>query len=56
MVNLHRLTQITLLLLISLSEPAAAQTLLRGATPGALTGADKFFDLWLIQELKSEAH
>jgi len=38
MANLHLLTKVVLLL-ISLSAPAAAQTLLRVATPGALTGA-----------------
>ena len=39
MANPRLLTQLALLLLMSLSQPAAAQTLLRVATPGALTGA-----------------
>jgi len=39
MANLHQLTKLALLFLISMSQPAAAQTLLRVATPGALTGA-----------------
>jgi NitT/TauT family transport system substrate-binding protein len=39
MLPFHRLAKIALLLLITVSQPAAAQTLLRVATPGALTGA-----------------
>jgi NitT/TauT family transport system substrate-binding protein len=39
MTHLRLLSEVALLLLISLSQPAAAQTLLRVATPGALTGA-----------------
>ncbi len=44
-------------LLARTGQIAAAQTLLRVATPGAFTGAIppyKFFDLSLIQELKAE--
>ena len=39
MTHLRLLTEVALLILLSLSQPAAAQTLLRVATPGALTGA-----------------
>jgi ABC-type nitrate/sulfonate/bicarbonate transport system substrate-binding protein len=39
MTHLRLLTKVALLILLSLSQPAAAQTLLRVATPGALTGA-----------------
>ncbi len=39
MTHLRLLTKLALLILLSLSQPAAAQTLLRVATPGALTGA-----------------
>ena len=39
MAHLPLLAKVSLLLLRSLSQPAAAQTLLRVATPGALTGA-----------------
>jgi ABC-type nitrate/sulfonate/bicarbonate transport system substrate-binding protein len=39
MTHLHQLAKIALLLLLALSQTASAQTLLRVATPGALTGA-----------------
>jgi len=39
MANLQLLSKVALLLVMSMSTPATAQTLLRVATPGALTGA-----------------
>ena len=39
MAHLRLLAKVSVLLLMSLSQPNAAQTLLRVATPGALTGA-----------------